>query len=103
MIYLASLACVIVMGAGFIVLHFALIRPTTELRVAGWTLIIGAVSILIFMVMSRDCIKYDRAGPAFFPMRQEMGGGQCHKAPAPQPAPSPHHKPAKPAEEKPEA
>ena len=43
MTYLITLASIIVMAGGFVVLHYALARPTAELRVAGWTLVVGGL------------------------------------------------------------
>ena len=59
MIFIVSLLCVIVIAAGFSVLHFALFHNTVELKVAGWSLVIGGVVNLF-------CVFY------FAPPRPEL-------------------------------
>ncbi len=43
MTFLITLLSVVVVAAGFAVLHYALTHKTAELRVAGWTLVIGGL------------------------------------------------------------
>lgn len=71
------LASVVVAAAGFGVLHFARARRTAEIMVAGWVLVIGAITSVV------SIFYFPPPAPmlAYSPMMggYSMPGKQCHR------------------------
>lgn len=49
MVIVLGLLCVIILAVGFVVLHLALKYKTSELKAAGWSLVIGGLVSLFAM------------------------------------------------------
>lgn len=89
--YLFILASAIVMSGGFVLLHYSLAHPSKELKMAGWSLVIGGIATLTsyYVQFPEDPATGGNCGSG--------GKRQCHHTdtpaymsrPMPQPMPQP--------------